>query len=68
MMLFCAAIIGLGLAIGINESCTLSDDIACESGLNEFTDLDIALLFEDRYHAPNVSVVVSGSFYLLPPV
>ncbi len=54
--------------IGVNESCTLSDDIACENGLNEFTDHDIALLFEGRYHVANVSVAHAGHSHLPEPV
>ncbi len=57
----CAALAGLFLVIGVNESCTLRDDTSCESGLNEFTDHDIALLFEDRFHIENVVVVNSGT-------
>jgi hypothetical protein len=47
--------------IGINESCTLRDDPSCESGLNEFTDHEIALLFEERYHIENVTIVHAGT-------
>jgi hypothetical protein len=54
--------------IGINESCTLSDDITCENGLNEFTDHDIALLFENRYHIANVTVAHAGHSNLPAPV
>ena len=59
---------GLCVAIGINEICTVNDDTRCNDGMNEFTDPAIALLYEERYGVENTTVSNMTTSHLLPPV
>jgi hypothetical protein len=60
--------LGLLIAIGVNEICTLKEDTECESGLNEFTDHEILLLYERNFHLDNSTVSHHPPTHLPEPV
>ena len=58
---------GLCIAIAVNETCTINDDISC-ADVNDFTDPGIALLYEEMFNISNSSIGPNITSYLPPPV